>query len=130
MKLEHFEKILNEYRKSHNMISELYGFGFDLMEGKYKLSDSLYNLFEYSLEANYSVEGVEWVTWFIYENEWGEKDWNKVPLYKRNKDGVSELVEEPSRVGATDEYDNSICYDIPSLWEFIENNHKLKKDII
>ena len=50
MKLEHFEKILNEYRKSHNMISELYDIGFDLMEGKYKLSDSLFLLFDKNVE--------------------------------------------------------------------------------
>ena len=126
MKLEHFEKIMKNYRESCNMVSELYDIGFNLLDGKYNLSYHLDRLFILSLETHYTDDGIDWVTWFIYENEWGEKDWNKVPLYKRNKDGVSELVEEPSRVGATDEYDNPICYDIPSLWEYIEENHKIK----
>lgn len=126
MKLEHFEKILNEYRKSHDMISELYDIGFDLMEGKYKLSDSLFTLFESSLEANYSVEGVEWVSWFIFENEWGETERSKLPVYRKNEFGVMELDMNSNRHAATDENGDPICYDIPSLWEFIEKNHKLK----
>ena len=126
MKLEHFEKILNEYRKSHNMISELYDIGFDLMEGKYKLSDSLFTLFESILEANYSVEGVEWVSWFIFENEWGEADRSKLPVYRKNEFGVMELDMNSNRHAATDENGDPICFDIKSLWEFIEKNHKLK----
>jgi len=126
MKLEHFEKILNEYRKSHNMISELYDIGFDLMEGKYKLSDSLFILFESILEANYSVEGVEWVSWFIFENEWGEADRSKLPVYRKNEFGVMELDMNSNRHAATDENGDPICFDIKSLWEFIEKNHKLK----
>ena len=126
MKLEHFEKLLNEYRKASDMISELYDIGFDLMEGKYKLSDSLYHLFISSLESHYTDDGIDWVTWFIYENDWGEKDWNIMPLYKRNEDGITELVMDSERHGATDENGNSICHDIPSLWQYIETEHKLQ----
>ena len=126
MKLEHFEKILNEYRKSSDILSELYDIGFDLMEGKYKLSDSLYHLFISSLESHYTDDGIDWVTWFIYENDWGEKDWDMVPLYKRNEDGIATLDMETKRDGANDENGNSICYDIPSLWEYIEENYKIK----
>ena len=125
MKLEHFEKILNEYRKGSDMISELHDIGIDLFEGKYKLSDSLYNLFESSLEANYSVDGMDWVTWFIFENEWGETDRSNLPVYRRNEFGVTELDLDQNRPAATDENGDPICYDIPSLWEFIEKNHKL-----
>jgi hypothetical protein len=125
MKLEHFEKILKEYRESSNMISELYDIGFDLMEGKYKLSDSLYRLFISSLDAHYTDIGVDWITWFIYENDWGEKDWKTLPVYQRNSDGIMELVMDGERHGATDEDGNSICYDIKSLWEYIEKYYKL-----
>ena len=117
---------MNEYRKSSNILSELYDIGFDLMEGKYKLSDSLYHLFISSLESHYTDDGIDWVTWFIYENEWGEKDWNKMPLYKRNEDGITELVMDSERHGATDEDGNPICYDMSSLWQYIEKEHKIK----
>jgi hypothetical protein len=126
MKLEHFEKLLNEYRKASGMISELHDIGVDLMEGRYKLSDSLYNMFIYSLDAHYTDMGVDWVTWFIYENDWGEKDWKTVPLYERNSDGTMELVMDSERPGATDENGNLICYDIQSLWQYIEKEHKLQ----
>ena len=125
MKLDHFEKILNEYRKSQNTLSELHSIGFDLFEGKYKLDGSIYELFMASLDSHYTEVGVDWVTWFIFENDWGEKEWNHIPLYKRNEDGVMLMDTETVRHGATDEDGNPICYDIKSLWEFIEKDYKL-----
>lgn len=119
MKLEHFEKILTEYRKSHTMIGELYDIGFDLMEGKYKLDESIYNLFIASLETHYTEDGIDWVTWFIFENEWGENEWGGLVI----DDKTFKHIER--KYPANDENGNPICYDIPSLWEYIETEHKL-----
>jgi len=125
MKLEQFEKILNEYRKGHNMISELYDIGFDLLEGKYPLDGSLYNIFISALETHYTDDGVDWVTWFIFENEWGENEYDNRPVYRVTESGVMELDLNHNGHAASDENGNPICYDIKSLWEFIETNHKL-----
>jgi len=125
MKFEQFEKILNEYRRGYSMISELYDIGIDLLEGKYKVDESFYNLFMSSLESHYSEQGVDWVTWFIFESDWGEKNWEDTPVYRKNENGVLELVNDPNHHGASDENGNPICYDIKSLWEYIEENHKL-----
>lgn len=121
MKLEHFEKILKNYREGNDMISDLYSIGFDLMEGKYKLSDSFYHLFISSLESHYTKDGIDWVIWFIFENEWGDKDWGKKP--KLTDNGLE--VGEDKQHGATDENGTPICYDIPSLWRYIENGYKI-----
>ncbi len=126
MKLEHFEKILNAYRSGYQMISELYDIGFDLMEGKYNLDESLYTILIASLDTHYTDIGVDWVTWFMHENDWGKKNWKTVPMYERNSDGTMELVMDLERHGATDEDGNPICYDIPSLWQYIEKEHKLQ----
>lgn len=126
MKLEHFEKIINEYRKGNNIITELYDIGFDLLEGKYKLSDSIYHLFISSLETHYTDDGIDWINWFIFENDWGESDRGKLPVYKKNEYGVMELDLNHNGHAASDENGNPICYDIPSLWEYIEKEHKIK----
>ena len=126
MKLEHFEKIMKNYREGYNMVSELYDIGFNVLDGKYNLSFYLDKLFIATLESHYTDDGIDWVTWFIYENDWGEKDWKTVPLYERNSDGTMELVMDSERHGATDEDGNSICHDISSLWEYIEKEHKLQ----
>ena len=39
------------------------------------------------MESHYNEQGVDWVNWFIFENDFGEKDWtkyktiNKKPLF-------------------------------------------------
>jgi hypothetical protein len=125
MKLEHFEDILKEYRQGHKMISELYDIGFNLLDGKYPLDEPLYNIFMMSLETHYTNDGIEWVSWFIFENEWGETDRSKLPVYRKNESGVMELDLNYNGHAANDENGNPICYDIKSLWEYIEEHHKL-----
>jgi hypothetical protein len=42
MKYKEFKNIIETYRNGMTMISELYDLGFDLMEGKFKLSEIFY----------------------------------------------------------------------------------------
>jgi hypothetical protein len=67
--------------------------------------------------------------WFIYEFDYGEKDWSKVPLYTTDKDGHAMLVpdSENNQYGAHDENGNPICYDYKSLWKYLEKECKKKK---
>ena len=123
MKLEEFEKIVKNYREGSDMVSELYSIGFDLFEGKYKLSDAIYSLFISSLESHYTSGGIDWVTWFIFENEWGKKEWSKVPSYNEDS-GIVKDVSNDNIYGATDENGSPICYDIPSLWRYLENGYR------
>jgi hypothetical protein len=78
-----------------------------------------------SLETHYTNDGIEWVSWFIFENEWGETDRSKLPVYRKNESGVMELDLNYNGHAANDENGNPICYDIKSLWEYIEEHHKL-----
>jgi hypothetical protein len=55
------------------MISDLHSLGFDLMEGKYQLSDILYEQLQNSIRSIYGDEGLDWVEWFIFENDYGDK---------------------------------------------------------
>ena len=72
MTFENFFKILDCYKRGSEMISDLYDFGFDLMEGRYKLSDILYEQLQHSIRFVYGDEGLDWVEWFIFENKYGE----------------------------------------------------------
>jgi hypothetical protein len=92
------------------------------MEGKYDLTKPVKEMFETTILSHYDKNGLDWVEWFIYEFDYGEKDWSKVPLYTTDKDGHAVLVpdSENDRYGAHDEKGNPICYDYKSLWKYLE----------
>ncbi len=126
MKRKEFEKIIKTHKYGMGMIHELYELGFDMMEGEFKLSSVIDDQFYNTLNLFYNDKGVEWIDWFIYESEYGKKDFTKIPIFIKDEDGVSTLSEKISDgYGAHDENDDPICYSIKSLWKHINKNHKL-----
>lgn len=122
MTYENFTEQLLAYRKFQRDTYELYEMGFDFIEGKFKLTDLVNTMLQSSIESHYGQEGFDWVEWFIYESNWGEKDWSTSDTYKVNEDGTSEIVHKKDEVrfGAYDEEDNPICYSLESLWEYLQ----------
>jgi hypothetical protein len=125
MTYSHFVQILLSHKKFSEDISSLYEIGFDLMEGKYELANTIEMLLRASIESHYGDQGWEWVGWFIWESDYGQKDFSVTPTYQTKEDGTSELVTSTVH-GATDKDGNPICYSYQSLWEYIEKNHKIK----
>ena len=103
MTFENFFKILDCYKRGSEMISDLHDLGFDLMEGRYQLSDILYEQLQNSIRFVYGDEGLDWVEWFIFENKYGEGDF------------VMEAWHE----------DELICQSYEELFQYLEKNHKL-----
>jgi hypothetical protein len=128
MTYEEFLKILMSFKKINEDISELYDIGFDFLEGKYRMSDNVSIMFESVLESYFTEEGIDWINWFIYENEWGTKDWSKLPTI----DGLTGkiiLEEDPMKAyGAKDENGNPICFSFESTYEYVKQYLKNKKD--
>jgi hypothetical protein len=124
MKYKSFLTLIMTYKKVSEEISELYDIGVDLLEGKYKILEKVGDMLNEAMEVSYGEEGLDWVNWFIFENEYGQKDWSTAPLY--SEDG--KLIKEAGEVrhGAHDENGNPICYSYESLWEYLESNHKSK----
>jgi hypothetical protein len=119
MKYEHFSEVLDNYREGQKMISELYSIGMDFMEGKYKISDVVYNQMVCSFKSHYNEEGVDWILWFIFENDYGKKNWNKIKSIKK---------EEPRKLGegAWDPNGEPIFYSYESSWDYLEKNCSIK----
>ena len=128
MTYEEFLKILMSFKKINEDISELYDIGFDFLEGKYRMSDNVSIMFEAVLESYFTDEGIDWINWFIYENDWCTKDWSKLPTF----DGVTGkiiLEEDPVKAyGAKDENGNPICFSFESTYEYVKQYLKHKKD--
>jgi hypothetical protein len=125
MKYKHFLKLLMVYKKATEDFSELNDLGFDFFEGKYKLVQHFESLADTAFSSAYDKYGVDWIWWFVYENEYGHRDWSDVPRYEINQSGKPELIDPDDPVyPACDEHGNSICHSYQSLWDYIEKNHK------
>lgn len=116
MEYKNFLALIMNFKKILENTSELRDIGFDLYEGKYKLVENIEQIFITSISCFYNEEGIDWINWYIYENDFGNYDWNKY-----NK---TDKIEYP----ATDENGNPICYSFESLYNHIEENHKLNND--
>lgn len=100
MQLKEFKKLLKIYKAFSDKLSQLHDLGFDFYEGKFELMSDAEKLFDTTIASHYNEEGVEWINWFIYENNYGKRKLEA-------KDG-----------------DELICYDVKSLHEYIEKYHK------
>lgn len=126
MKYEAFLKMMLNCQKFQKNIHSLYKVGLDLMESKYAVSDIPYIMLEAALTSHYTNEGWGWVEWFIYENEWGRKDWSEIPTYQEIEKGRLELIQPSNHYGANDKDGYPIAYSLKSLYQLLEQDYKIK----
>jgi hypothetical protein len=98
MKYEYFLKLILTYKKASEDLSELHDIGVDLFEGKFKISNHLYSMLQYSIEERYGDEGWDMLEWFIFESEYGTK-----PDFT-----------------AEDKNKNIICHSYLSMWDYLQ----------
>ena len=122
MQYQDFKKILLTYKKGTENIAALGKIGVDLLESPYELSSVLEHMLMFSMGCHYKDAGLEWISWFIYENEWGKKEW-KGPMYERNNDGKLFVFQNCDGYGAHDRKGKPICYSMRSVHLHLEKNH-------
>ena len=93
MTYETFLKITLELQRQERIVDDLYKNKIDLLE----FIDPYHGLIHLLIKEIYGEEGVDWWSWFCYENDYGQKG-----------------------LEAWDENKNRICYSLESLWEFLE----------
>ena len=94
MKLEVFKQVINLIQRQQEKSHLLYKMGVDTMAYEEDFQSAI-NLL---IKAYYGEAGADWVEWYLYERE-----------------GVGDSVCE-----ATAADGSPICYDIPSLWKYVE----------
>lgn len=93
MTLEKFTELINSLQTESDIISDLYKNKVDLIE----FVDPYHSIITLLITEIYGEEGHDWFSWFCYENDFGKK-----------------------KMEAWDENENPICYDVESLWRFLE----------
>ena len=124
MKYKTFLSLLTTYKKVEENSSKWYEFGIDLHEGKYPIAPYLHEIMKAGFETTYNEEGIDWIDWFIFENEYGCKVWEVIPTVKQNGDIVNPT--EQDGFGAHDGDGNPIAYNYKSLWTMLEDEYKIK----
>ena len=102
MNLQLFEHINLNLESIQDNYYEVYQLGIDLTN----FEDDNNKIITYLFRSYFGQEAEDWISWFLYERESHD---GKI-LTANDKDG------------------NPICYDIPSLWELVEEMRKTKKE--
>ena len=101
MDYKNFKNIIENLEKTRERSHSVYILGIDLTN----YEELYHNTITIFLDSIFNTEGKDWIDWYLYERVGFT---NKVNL-------------------ATDKDGKEICYDIPSLWQEVENNLKCKK---
>jgi len=127
MQYSSFLSLIMGFKKISEDCSDLYDIGVNIIDGKYSIIVTTEKILEGVFTNEYGENGWEWVSWFIFESDYGQKDWSSAPSYKINEDGNMEKIhgKDQVRFGAHDEKGNPICYSYESLWEYLEENHRV-----
>lgn len=107
MTLEKFTKIVSILKIQTETIHQLYKLKVDLIE----YVDAYESVIALLIKEVYNDEGYDWFSWFCYELEFGDKV---------SKDNPR----------AWDKYNNPICYDVESLWSYLEAECKAVKIVL
>jgi len=94
MDYEKFENIILQLKYISETEHSIHKHGIDLHEFISRYSNIIFDLFR----TIYGAEGCDWIEFFCYECDFGSKG-----------------------IRAWDENKNPMCYDVKSLWEYIEN---------
>jgi hypothetical protein len=103
MKLEKFIKIVDLLKKQTEVTNQLYKLNVDLVD----FADPYETVITILIKEIYGEEGYDWFSWFCYENDFGNKVSKKNPK-------------------AWDKDEKPICYDVKSLWNYLETEYKTK----
>ena len=77
-----FIEIVNELQFAWDNISKYYKLGIDLLESESPVVDPLFGIVDKLFKLIYNEKGIEWIDWFIYENDFGR---NKLEAYDDDK---------------------------------------------
>jgi hypothetical protein len=122
MTYENFESFVKMMEIQSDLETNVSNLGVTLFDFNDRYHTIIYSL----MREIWTDEGVDWMNWFMWESDFGEKNWQSslTYKYKEGSDRVIEIDDNADEFGAHDENGNPICYDIKSLYEHIKQYEK------
>ena len=103
MTKEQFVEVIKLHKQSTDNLNEYYKMGLDLLDNKNSPVEPLFKAIDILFDSIYTEEGVEWISWYIYDNNYGEQ-------------GLTAFDGEIQ-----------ICKDIDELYDYIQKYKKVMK---
>lgn len=72
MTKEQFIEVIKFHKQSTDNLNEYYKMGLDLLDNKNSPVEPLFKVINILFDSIYTEEGVEWISWYIYDNNYGE----------------------------------------------------------
>lgn len=91
MTRKEFEELIKTYKQFDKVSNALSKVGLDVFEGDNPIADSFYKVSELVITSHYTEEGVEWIFWWIYENNFGK---NELPAYDEDENLICQTEDE------------------------------------
>jgi hypothetical protein len=74
MNKEQFIEILNTIKLLEEQQHEYHRFGIDLVEGPVPIVETSYKIIDLFFKSHYNEFGIDWINWFMYENDFGDNN--------------------------------------------------------
>ena len=71
MTKEQFIKVIKLHKQSTDNLNEYYKIGLDLLDIKNSAVEPLFKIIDILFDSIYTEEGAEWISWYIYDNNYG-----------------------------------------------------------
>jgi len=118
MKKQNFISILKSYYGIHIHMSNLHDIGFDFFENKrFPIDDLINKIFNQSILSHYNDEGLDWISFYLFEF---------VKTHDANSD--EDLMYPDREPAAWDADKNPICFNIDTLYDYINEHCKLENN--
>jgi len=117
MEYNKFKEIVNSIESHFKTTRKLHSLGVDILD----LFDPIFKSISILIEEIYGKDGLNWLEWFMYESDFGKKDWSNVKVLNPE---TGKFEDKKDKYGAHDENGTPMCYSLKSTWEYLEKYHK------
>lgn len=116
MNFKKFKNILELYKNIFYNFNKLDNLGFNFYENEqFPLVEDFEKIITLFFQNLFTDEGVEWIFWFIYENDYG----NAKPAENHLPKGYNAFI-------LVDNKKQYICYDYKSLYNHLKKENYIK----
>lgn len=113
MSYKEFKRLMDAFKSIQSKSHALYNAGIELLP-RLDFMEDAENMLKSVIKSNYGEKGWDWVSWYVWDNQWGKTDWSG-PIHKLDK--------ETNQMVYSHKDGNPTCYNLKTLYETINQSN-------